>query len=184
MSLVNENSPSVETVGQQSLRGGALAMSGSNDHAKVRVFPPAIPLITILLGVALKYAIPIDTGFAPEAIVRYSLGGLIVVGAILGLGWRSVRLLRASGQSENPWKPTTEIIQRGPFRITRNPMYLQMILVCVGFSIILWNVWIFLLIPVCICMLQRLVILPEEAYLERKFGEQYLAYKRRVRRWI
>ena len=159
-------------------------MPESNDAAKVRVFPPAIPLTTILLGVALKYAIPIDLGFAPDPIVRYSVGGLIIVGAILGLGWRSIKLLRDSGQSENPWKPTTKIIKRGPFRITRNPMYLQMILVCLGFSIILWNVWIFLLIPLCAWMLQQLVIMPEETYLERKFGESYLEYKRRVRRWI
>ena len=159
-------------------------MPESNDAAKVRVFPPAIPLATIFLGVALKYAIPIDLGFAPDPIVRYGVGGLIIVGAILGLGWRSVKLLRDSGQSENPWKPTTEIIKRGPFRITRNPMYLQMILVCLGFSIILWNVWIFLLIPLCAWMLRQLVIVPEEAYLEGKFGESYLEYKRRVRRWI
>ena len=63
-------------------------------------------------------------------------------------------------------------------------MYLQMVLVCVGLSIILWNVWILLLTPLCAWLLQRWVIAPEEAYLERKFGDGYLAYKRRVRRWI
>jgi len=107
-----------------------------------------------------------------------------VAGAILGLGWGAVRLVRGNGQSENPWKPTTEIIQRKPFRISRNPMYLQLILVCVGLAIMLWNLWILLLVPLRAWLLQRLVIAPEEAYLERKFGETYLAYKRRVRRWI
>jgi protein-S-isoprenylcysteine O-methyltransferase Ste14 len=159
-------------------------MSEPKDAAEVRVFPPAIPLATILLGVALNYLIPLGARFTPFTHARYWIGALLVVGAILGLGWRSVRLIRGSGQSENPWKPTTELIEQGPFRFTRNPMYLQMLLVCLGLSIILWNVWIVLLTPLCAWLLQRLVIAPEEAYLERKFGDRYLAYKRRVGRWI
>lgn len=159
-------------------------MSEPNDAAEVRVLPPAIPLVTVLLGTALNYLIPLGARFTPVTHARYWVGALLVVGSILGLGWRSVRLVRGSGQSENPWKPTTEIIEHGPFRITRNPMYLQMVLVCVGLSIILWNVWILLLTPLCAWLLQRWVIAPEEAYLERKFGDGYLAYKRRVRRWI
>jgi len=159
-------------------------MSEPNDAAEVRVLPPAIPLVTVLLGTALNYLIPLGARFTPVTHVRYWVGALLVVGSILGLGWRSVRLVRGSGQSENPWKPTTEIIEHGPFRISRNPMYLQMVLVCVGLSIILWNVWILLLTPLCAWLLQRWVIAPEEAYLERKFGDGYLAYKRRVRRWI
>jgi protein-S-isoprenylcysteine O-methyltransferase Ste14 len=112
------------------------------------------------------------------------LGTAIVVGAILGLGLYSVVLLRRSGQSENPWKPTTEIMSRGPFSFTRNPMYLQMVIGCLGFALILANVWIQLLTPVSALVLHRFAILPEEAYLERKFGETYLSYKRRVRRWL
>ena len=102
---------------------------------------------------------------------RYWIGGAIVVGAILGLGLYAVVLVRRSGQSENPWKPTTEILDSGPFRFTRNPMYLHMVLACIGFAIILGNVWILLLVPLCARVLHRLAILPEEAYLERKFGE-------------
>jgi protein-S-isoprenylcysteine O-methyltransferase Ste14 len=92
--------------------------------------------------------------------------------------------MRRSGQSENPWKPTLSIVDRGPFRISRNPMYLQMVFVCIGFAIILGNVWILALTPLCAWMLKRLVILPEEIYLEQKFGDVYLRYKRRVRRWL
>jgi protein-S-isoprenylcysteine O-methyltransferase Ste14 len=159
-------------------------MDQQKDAAAVRIFPPAVPLLAILIGVGLDRAWPIRLGFEPAAPERYWIGGVIVVGAILGLGWRSVRLFRRSGQSENPWKPTTEIVDRGPFRFTRNPMYLQMLLVCVGFAVILSNGWILLLTPVAGWLLQRLAILPEEAYLERKFGDTYLAYKRRVRRWL
>jgi protein-S-isoprenylcysteine O-methyltransferase Ste14 len=63
-------------------------------------------------------------------------------------------------------------------------MYLQMVIVCVGFSIMLGNAWILLLTPLCAWILQKWVIRPEEDYLERKFGNAYLRYKHRVRRWI
>jgi protein-S-isoprenylcysteine O-methyltransferase Ste14 len=156
----------------------------SRDAAAVRIFPPAVPLLTILVGVALNRLWPLDLGWLLPAPRRYWLGGAIVVGAILGLGLSSVVLFRRSGQSENPWKPTPSIVERGAFRFTRNPMYLQMVLVCVGVAVILANGWIALLTPVGAWGLERLAILPEEAYLERKFGETYLAYKRRVRRWL
>jgi len=93
-------------------------------------------------------------------------------------------LFRQSGQDENPWKPTPNLVERGPFRITRNPMYLQMIIVPIGVAVILANVWILLLTPLSGWVLQRFAILPEEAYLERKFGNTYRAYRRRVRRWV
>jgi protein-S-isoprenylcysteine O-methyltransferase Ste14 len=159
-------------------------MHEENDAAAVRVFPPAVPALTVLIGVGLNRVWPIDLGFALPVPQRYWIGGAIVVAAVLGLGLWSVVLFRRSGQSENPWKPTPQIVERGPFRLTRNPMYLQMVLVCVGVAVILMNWWILVLTPVGAWSLQRLAILPEEAYLERKFGDAYLGYKRRVRRWL
>jgi protein-S-isoprenylcysteine O-methyltransferase Ste14 len=159
-------------------------MPEQRDAAAVRIFPPAVPVLTILIGVGLNRVWPVDLGFGLPAPERYWLGGVIVAGAILGLGRSAVRLIRQGGQSENPWKPTTQIVDRGPFRFTRNPLYLQMLLVCVGVAVILMNWWVLALTPVCGWLLQRFAILPEEAYLERKFGDTYLAYKRRVRRWL
>ena len=159
-------------------------MDEKKDAAAVRIFPPAIPVLTILLGVGLNRMWPIDLGFALPVPERLWLGGLTVVGAILGLGLWSVLLFRRGGQSENPWKPTPHIVERGPFRFTRNPMYLQMVLVCFGVAIMLMNGWILILTPVGGWVLQRFAILPEEAYLERKFGDTYLGYKNRVRRWL
>ena len=157
-------------------------MNEKQDAAAVRVFPPGVPLLTILIGIGLNHLWLIDLGLPKVA--RYSVGGVIVAGAFFCLGFWSVVLFRRSGQSENPWKPTPKLLDRGPFRITRNPMYLQMILICLGVAIILGNVWILVMTPFGAWVLQRFVILPEEAYLERKFGAQYLAYKRRVRRWL
>jgi protein-S-isoprenylcysteine O-methyltransferase Ste14 len=154
------------------------------DAAAVRVFPPAVPLLTILTGVAFNRLLPIDAGWAFATPERYWIGGLIVAGSILGLGLWSVVLVRGTGQSENPWKPTTVIVERGPFRISRNPMYLQMVLACIGFAVVLMNFWILALTPLCAWILHRFAILPEEAYLERKFGDSYRTYQRRVRRWL
>lgn len=154
------------------------------DAAAVRIFPPAVPLLTILLGVALKRLCPSKLKLNLSGLSRYGIGGAIVGIAVLGLGLYPVILLRRSGQSENPWTTTTEIVTRGPFGFTRNPLYLQMILGCIGFAVMLMNVWILLLTPLAACALQVLAILPEEAYLEHKFGESYRSYKRRVRRWL
>jgi protein-S-isoprenylcysteine O-methyltransferase Ste14 len=159
-------------------------MTESRDAAAVTVFPPAVPLVTILIGVALDRLWPLELWHGISAAACYWIGGALIAGPILGLGLYSVILVRRSGQSENPWKPTTEILDRGPFGFTRNPMYLQMVLVCVGVAMVLRNTWILLLVPLCVWALRRFAILPEEAYLERTFGERYLSYKRRVRRWI
>ncbi len=156
----------------------------SKDSAAVRIFPPAIPLLVVALGIGLDRIFPIETLFEIPQPFRYWLGGIIVACAVLGLGGWSVLIMRRDGQSENPWKPTFNIIDRGPFRLTRNPMYLQMILVCFGIGIALMNWWLLMLTPFCGWLLQRLAIMPEEEYLERKFGDSYLAYKKRVRRWL
>jgi protein-S-isoprenylcysteine O-methyltransferase Ste14 len=155
-----------------------------DDHAQVRFFPPGIGLITILLGVLLQRVWPLGRSMFPDAPLRYWIGFGLFVASVLGLGAWAVILFRRSGQNENPWKPTPAIVERGPYRFTRNPMYLQMVLGCIGFAIALANLWILLLTPVCALMLQILAIGPEEAYLERKFGAEYLAYKQRVRRWL
>ena len=154
------------------------------DTAKVRIFPPGVPLVTILLGVGLQWLWPLDLGFVIPAQVRYWVGGLIIAAAFFGLGVWSVLLFKKGGQSPNPWKKTPSIENRGPYRITRNPMYLQMVLICIGLAILLMNWWILIFTPLVAWLLHRFAILPEEAYLEQKFGEEYLDYKKRVRRWI
>ena len=159
-------------------------MTQEKDAAAVRIFPPAVPVLAILLGLVLDRMWRIDPGFELAAPARRWLGGAIAFAAVFGLGLWSVLTMRRSGQSENPWKPTVSIVDRGPYRMTRNPMYLQMVLVCLGVAIALFSVWTLLLTPAVAWVLHRLAILPEEEYLERKFGDQYRAYKRRVRRWL
>jgi protein-S-isoprenylcysteine O-methyltransferase Ste14 len=152
--------------------------------ARVR-FPPAIlPIITIVSGHYLSSFLPLVSGFDLPTPARYWIGGLIAAGALLVLGLWPVILFHRAGQSELPWTPTTEIIIRGPYQFTRNPMYLMMVLFCIGFAIILSDVWTAILTPVCAALLYLIAIRPEEAYLEGKFGESYRAYTQKVRRWV
>jgi protein-S-isoprenylcysteine O-methyltransferase Ste14 len=159
-------------------------VTDKTDKAAVRIFPPAIPVLVIALAAGLNRIVPFELPFEIPTPYRYWLGGMIVAFAMFGLGAWAVFIMRMDGQSENPWKPTFNIIERGPFRLTRNPMYLQMVIVCFGVAIALMNWWLLFLTPLCAWLLKRLAIIPEENYLERKFGDSYLAYKSRVRRWL
>lgn len=159
---------------------GAVDKSG----AAVRFPPPLIPVLAILIGVGLGFLWPLGVGVELPTPGRYWAGGIIVIGSILGLGLWPVLMFRHSGQSVIPWTETPKIELHGPYRFTRNPMYLQMILVCIGCTIILANGWILCLTPVCAWLLYQIAIKPEEAYLEEKFGESYRAYRSNVRRWI
>jgi protein-S-isoprenylcysteine O-methyltransferase Ste14 len=81
-------------------------------------------------------------------------------------------------------KPTTAIVTKGPFRYSRNPLYVSLTLLYLGVALIINVLWIVLLVVPVLVVMQRGVIGREEAYLERKFGEKYLSYKARVRRWV
>ncbi len=159
-------------------------MKAEIDAAKVRFFPPGIPLIAVLIGTGMEFLWPISWIYELPIPARYYVGATIVLGSILVLGLWSVVLFRKGGQSENPWKPTPQIETRGPFTITRNPMYLQMVLVCLGVAVAFSNYWILILTPIVGWALYVCAIKPEEEYLESKFGENYTSYKQRVRRWL
>lgn len=154
------------------------------DGAAVRFPPPLIPVFTVVSGVALGFFWPLGVGVELPTPGRYWVGGFIVAASILALGLLPFLMFRASGQSVIPWTETPQILVRGPYRFTRNPMYLQMVLVCIGFAVILASGWVLVLTPICALLLNRLAIKPEEEYLEKKFGDSYRAYKNQVRRWI
>lgn len=154
------------------------------DGAAVRFPPPLLPLATVLLGIGLERLWPLGADLEFPAPARYWIGGIVVAASLLVLGLWPVVMFRRSGQSEIPWRPTPLVLEDGPYRFTRNPMYLMMVLACIGVAVILSNFWILLLTPLCAWCLYYFAIAPEEAYLERKFGESYRHYKARVRRWI
>jgi protein-S-isoprenylcysteine O-methyltransferase Ste14 len=83
-----------------------------------------------------------------------------------------------------PWHPTTSIIRKGVYRFSRNPIYLSFCVAAVGTGLVLNSWWVVASVTVLKPLLERLVISREEAYLEKKFGDHYLEYKRQVRRWL
>jgi protein-S-isoprenylcysteine O-methyltransferase Ste14 len=81
-------------------------------------------------------------------------------------------------------KPVPRLTTEGPFRYTRNPSYLALAMIYAGIAVLRNSLWAMLLLPFAVIVIQREVIGREERYLERTFGEEYLDYKERVRRWV
>ena len=108
--------------------------------------------------------------------------GMAIVGFV-GVGLPGIIALRRAGTSPNPNRPTTTLVVTGPYRFTRNPLYLSMALIYAGIALAASFLGVLVLLPVAMVIVDRNAML-EEAYLERRFGDAYRAYKARVRRWV
>jgi len=116
---------------------------------------------------------------------RWTLGALIfVAGIALNVGGFVTQ--KRAGTDPIPFNPTTRIVGHGRYRFSRNPMYLGFALCTFGLAILVDSAWMLLAVPIGLVLVDRIVITREERYLERKFGDEYLNYKRRgrVRRWL
>ena len=150
------------------------------DNAGVVAPPPLIYLAGLIVGVILDALLP--EGALPWP-VRWILGGLLAVAGVALLVSFNTAFTRR-GTAVEPWKPTTAIVTTGPYRFTRNPAYLGMALLYIGLTLLADAPWALVVLPVVIVVIDRMVIAREERYLERKFGSEYLDFKRTVRRWI
>jgi protein-S-isoprenylcysteine O-methyltransferase Ste14 len=92
--------------------------------------------------------------------------------------------MRRAGTHVDPRQPATALVSQGPFRLTRNPLYLSLTLLYAGIALVVNSLWPILLLPGALIMIRYGVINREERYLERTFCEQYLSYKAKVRRWV
>jgi protein-S-isoprenylcysteine O-methyltransferase Ste14 len=150
------------------------------DTSGVRVPPPAYYLAGLLAGVGLEVAFPIDGAplwaVLPVALICGALWLVLDGGAMLHF--------RRAGTSMVPLNPSTALVVSGPYRFTRNPMYLGMAFLYVGLAFALGVIWAVILLPLVIAAVDQLVIAREEAYLVRKFGQPYCDYMARVRRWL
>jgi protein-S-isoprenylcysteine O-methyltransferase Ste14 len=116
-------------------------------------------------------------------VLQWVLGGALFVAGLALLASFNTAFHR-KGTAVEPWKPTTAIVSTGPYRLTRNPAYVGMALVYAGIAVMSDALWTLAPLPLVLLIVDRGVIAREERYLERKFGQEYLEYKRRVRRWI
>jgi protein-S-isoprenylcysteine O-methyltransferase Ste14 len=141
--------------------------------------PPIIFLFAILLGIALNRAWPLR--FMPSTLRL--LGPIVTLCAIL-LFLLSFREFRAAGTSVRGRKRTTTIVRTGPYRFSRNPIYLSFILLVLRLSVWLNNLWLVVALLPAVGFITMVVIPREERFLERNFHDQYLSYKAAVRRWF
>jgi protein-S-isoprenylcysteine O-methyltransferase Ste14 len=154
--------------------------SDGQDKAGVVAPPPVIYLGALVFGLLLNRRFPI--AFLPRKVAR-SFGWPLLSGGLLLICWFEWAM-RHAGTPANPYKPVSHIATEGPFRYPRNPAYLAMTMIYTGIAGLANALWAILLLPVALLVIQRGVIEREERYLEHKFGEEYLRYKARVRRWI
>ena len=163
--------------------GGAeqIAMvDNTKDNPGVIAPPPLIFLSGILIGGWIAFLYP--SRFLPD-LVGYVLGGVL---SAAGLGIIFIARSKMSKAKTNiePWKPTTAILSDGIYGMSRNPVYVAMIVIYFGLAALFNSLWILLPLVFVVLAIHYGVVLREEKYLERKFGEEYLKYKRRVRRWV
>lgn len=150
--------------------------------AQVRFPPPLVFLAWLLLGVALHHRV--QPAHVPGHRAISAVAGILLL--LIGLGlliWARVHFAR-TGQNPMPWKPTPELIFGGPYRFTRNPMYVGVTLFQIGLGVALSNLWISLFAVPALLMVHVTAVLPEERYLTGKFGESYRAYLAQVRRYL
>jgi protein-S-isoprenylcysteine O-methyltransferase Ste14 len=142
--------------------------------------PPFLYVGLFLLGLLLERAAPAVS--LPRGLSLTAAAVLLVPGFGL-LFWSLVLFLRAR-TSPLPMRPTTSIVRSGPYRWTRNPMYLGMLLIYLGIALWFDVFWPLALAPFVVLLVNRLVIRKEERYLEDRFGDEYRRFKEQVRRWV
>ena len=160
-------------------------MNDTPATAQVIIRPPLAWALAVTAGLALDWLVPLP--FLPADLAAgWPVGwlGALVFALALALAiWAIVTMTRA-GSNVPTNRPTTTIVESGPYRFTRNPIYIGMILGQTGLAIGFNSVWILAMLVPFYFVIRYGVIAREEAYLERKFGEVYLAYKSHVRRWL
>ncbi|OFX05903.1 MAG: hypothetical protein A3E78_05450 [Alphaproteobacteria bacterium RIFCSPHIGHO2_12_FULL_63_12] len=151
------------------------------DKPAVKLHPPTIIFLALVAGYVIRLFVggrlPLPRAFAE------GVGGLLIIVG-LGLMMAATRIFIEHAQPLPPATPAKTLFLKGPYKFTRNPIYLAMMIFGAGFGVATSNVWIILTTALAGALIHFRVILLEEAYLQRKFGEEYAAYKAKVRRWI
>jgi protein-S-isoprenylcysteine O-methyltransferase Ste14 len=153
------------------------------DTPKLPILPPYLYFIPFLVGVLLHHTVGGDRIPAHILPAARLLGWILVaLGVVINVSaW--IAFLRAR-TPVIPTRPTTAIVTWGPYKFTRNPLYLSLAIIYLGTPLLLGYVWPYIFFPLVPLLVARLVIRREESYLERKFGAEYTRYRDSVRRWL
>jgi protein-S-isoprenylcysteine O-methyltransferase Ste14 len=149
----------------------------------LRVPVPWVFVLTYLIGVALEAGWRIQAGAVIDPRVALRFGGLVFsIGAIIA-GWGLFTFRRARTTTV-PGRTSAQLVTWGPYRFSRNPMYVGLVLAYLGEAAILRQVWPVILLPLVVAYVNWVVIPLEQRKLTEVFGEDYARYRRRVRRWL
>lgn len=152
------------------------------DNPGVYIPPPLVYVVIFLVSLLIQKLLPLDRTFFYSTIAA-NVGIVLLICAAVFAVPAVVQFIRSKNNIV-PIRPANSLQTTGIYSITRNPMYMSLLLFYAGLAITKGNWWTMILIPALILIVQGYIIRKEEAYLERKFGEDYAAYKKRVRRWI
>lgn len=155
-------------------------MSGEFDHARVPVPPPLIFLGYLTGALLLNWALPLS---APWTAILRVLGGLAIVGGVWLVGAAFSQLMKHQ-TTVDPHGSATVLVAGGPYRFTRNPIYLGFFLIYLGLTLAAGTLWGLLLGPFLLWTVTQVVIRAEESYLGAKFKKTFAEYESRVRRWL
>ena len=144
------------------------------------IIPPVYFLVTVVIMTVLNYFAPIRNILHPP--VTYSGAIFIVIGFIITI-WSAVLFYKA-GTAIKPFDESTHLVTKGMYQVTRNPMYLGMVVILLGIALLFGTFTPFFLIPIFIWLIHTIFISNEETMMARIFGDEYREYKKRVRRWL
>jgi protein-S-isoprenylcysteine O-methyltransferase Ste14 len=152
----------------------------NSDAPSVKIIPPLVYLAGLVIGFLANIWMPITV---VSDLVAWAVGGILIIcGAVLT--GSALFKFKQVGTTVRPDCAPSALVTAGPYKVTRNPMYLGLAFVYLGIAIAGQSVWALILLPVVMLIVQRGAIEPEEAFLEKRFGAEYSSYKENVRRWI
>ncbi len=152
----------------------------TGDASGVRFPPPLIYLIGLVVGIMLSHFFPVPMLHEP---VRWILGAVLTA---VGFAFivPALAFFRRARTPVNPTRSTTALVTSGPYKVMRNPMYTGLAFVYLGCAAFANSPWALVLVVPVVIVVQQTVIAREEAFLRRRFGDEYAAYCARVRRWL
>ena len=157
-------------------------MATAKDSPGVYVPPPLVYAGLFFISLLIQHYLPLDKSFFHTSAAHILGVALIICGLLV-----NVPALRQFAKTKNTLvtiRPATALQTTGIYARTRNPMYISLLLFYAGIALLAGNWWTLLLLPVLAAIVTYFIIRPEERYLERAFGDTYLAYKQKVRRWL
>jgi protein-S-isoprenylcysteine O-methyltransferase Ste14 len=156
-------------------------MNATPETAQVLIRPPLAWALAVLAGLVLDWLAPLP--FLPDTWPAGLLGAVVFVLALV-LAISAIDTMTRAGTNVPTNRPTTAIVEGGPYRFTRNPIYMGMFGGLIGLGIAFDNPWLLAMLVPFALVIRYGVVAREEAYLERTFGDAYRGYRLRVRRWL